>query len=53
MVLKVNPEDRNHPENEEIRRKYGISGYPAIVFLSSKGDLISSNTGYIPPDQFS
>lgn len=53
MVLKVNPEDKNHPENEEIRRKYGISGYPAIVFLSSKGDLISSNTGFRPPDQFS
>ena len=53
MVLKVNPEDKSHPENEEIRRKYGISGYPAIVFLSSKGDLISSNTGFRPPDQFS
>ena len=22
MVLKVNPEDKKHPENEELRRKY-------------------------------
>ena len=53
MVLKVNPQDRNHPENAEIVRKHGVTYYPTIAFLSSEGHLISSNTGYIPPDQFS
>jgi len=53
VVLKVNPQDRNHPENAEMVRKHGITYYPTIAFLSSEGHLISSNTGYIPPDQFS
>ena len=53
MVLKVNPQDRDHPENAEIVRKHGVTYYPTIAFLSSEGHLISSNTGYIPPDQFS
>ena len=54
MVLKVNPEDKKHPENEELRRKYSSyiqkdpygnysstsMSYPAIAILSSEGDFI-------------
>ena len=50
--LKVNPEDADHPENEEARIKYGVSGYPTVVFLSAEGDLIRLNSGYSPPEEF-
>ena len=53
MVLKVNPQDTDHPENAEMVRKYGITYYPTIAFFSPDRHLISSNTGYIPPGQFS
>lgn len=50
--LKVNPEDTDHPENEEVRIKYGVSGYPAIAFLNAEGDLIHLHPGYSPPEEF-
>lgn len=50
--LKVNPEDTDRPENEEARIKYGVSGYPVVVFLSAEGDLIRLNSGYSPPEEF-
>ena len=33
-------------QNEELAGKYGVSGYPTIVILNSKADLINS-TGYL------
>ena len=50
--LKVNPEDADHPENEEARIKYGVGGYPTVAFLSAEGDLIRLNSGYTPPGEF-
>ena len=50
--LKVNPEDTNHPENEEVRIKYGVSGYPTVAFVNSEGELIGLSPGYKPPDEF-
>ena len=50
--LKVNPEDTDHPENEEARIKYGIDGYPVVAFLTAEGDLIRLNHGYSPPEEF-
>ena len=50
--LKVNPEDTDHPENEEAFTKYGISGVPTVVFLSAEGELIGLSPGYRPPEEF-
>ena len=50
--LKVNPEDADHPENEEARIKYGINGYPVVAFLTAEAELIHLNHGYSPPEEF-
>ena len=50
--LKVNHEDTNHPENEEAFIKYGITGVPTVVFLSTDGELIGLSPGYRPPEEF-
>ena len=52
ISVKVNPEDIEHPINEEMRRRYGVAGYPAVLFVSPDGGLIKSHTGYATPDQF-
>lgn len=52
VALKLNPEDEAHPENQELQQKYKVSGYPAVVFASADGDLISNNSGYRPPVPF-
>jgi len=48
--LKVNPE--SSPEHAVAQQKYGIQGYPTVVFLSAEGDLISLNSGYQEPAPF-
>ena len=35
-----------------LARKYGVAGFPTIIFLDRDGNLISRITGYLPPDQF-
>ena len=35
-----------------MRRRYGVAGYPAVLFVSPDGGLIKSHTGYATPDQF-
>mgnify|MGYP001331526588 CR=1 FL=1 len=64
MVLKVNPEDKKHPENEELRRKYSSyiqkdpygnystsMSLPTIAILSPEGDFIRTIEPS-RPDQF-
>ncbi len=34
-----------------MRSRYGVAGYPAILFVSPDGGLIKSHTGYLTPDQ--
>jgi tetratricopeptide (TPR) repeat protein len=48
----VNPEDTERPINEETRSRYGVTGYPAVLFVSADGGLIKYHSGYVPPDQF-
>jgi len=36
----------------EIARRYGVRGYPAIIFVNAKGDKINEISGYLPPDKF-
>lgn len=40
------------PINEETRSRYGVTAYPAVLFISPDGGLIKYHSGYVPPDQF-
>ena len=51
--MKVNPEKTEYPINEETRSRYGVTGYPAVLFISPDGGLIQKASGFLPPDQFS
>lgn len=35
-----------------MRSRYGVAGYPAVLFVSPDGGLIKSHTGFATPDQF-
>jgi len=35
-----------------LASKYGVSGYPTIIFLDSNGTVLSKIPGYLPPDKF-
>jgi len=36
----------------EIANKYGVTGFPTIIFLDSNASVISTIPGYLPPDEF-
>ncbi|RKU06188.1 hypothetical protein C6501_18910 [Candidatus Poribacteria bacterium] len=48
----MNPEHEEHPINAETGKKYGVRGYPAILFVSPDGGLIKYHSGYAPPEKF-
>ena len=49
----MNPEDKSYPLNEETRRRYGVTAYPAVLFVSPDGGLIQRASGFLTPEQFS
>ena len=49
----MNPEDKNYPLNEETRSRYGVTAYPAVLFVSPDGGLIEKASGFLTPEQFS
>ncbi len=49
----MNPEDKSYPLNEETRSRYGVTAYPAVLFISSDGGLIQRASGFLTPEQFS
>ena len=49
----MNPEDTERPINEEARSRYGVTAYPAVLFVSSDGGLIQRASGFLTPEQFS
>ena len=49
----MNPEDQERPINEETRSRYGVTAYPAVLFVSPDGGLIQRASGFLTPDQFS
>ena len=49
----MNPEDKNYPLNEETRSRYGVTAYPAVLFVSPDGGLIQKALGFLTPEQFS
>ncbi len=50
--LKLNPEDEKEPKNRQLQQKYKVSGFPAVVFATPDGNMISNNPGYRPPVPF-
>lgn len=49
----MNPEDTERPINEETRGRYGVTAFPAVLFLSPDGGLIQKASGFLTPEQFS
>ena len=49
----MNPEDTERPINEKTRSRYGITAFPAVLFLSPDGGLIQKALGFLTPEQFS
>ena len=49
----MNPEDKSYPLNEETRSRYGVTAYPAVLFVSPDGGLIQKALGFLTPEQFS
>ncbi len=60
VTVKLNAEDTNETvsydnqtfTNPDFTRSFGVTGYPALAFLDSKGKPITLVPGYIPADQF-
>jgi thiol:disulfide interchange protein len=50
VTVKINPEKSK--ENAEFARKFGVYGYPHILFLDAGGKKISEIRGYIPAKDF-
>lgn len=42
----------NLEENAELAREYGISGFPAYLFLNAEGKKVWAAEGYFPADSF-
>lgn len=36
----------------ELARAFGVTGYPATLFLTPDGRLVTNLPGYLPPDRF-
>lgn len=43
--------DGERGEGIELARKYKIKGYPSLIFLDSKGNVIAQTAGYRNPKQ--
>ncbi len=58
ISVKLNPENDgivdeiNKKSAKDLASQYGVSGYPTIVFLDSKGNFITKLPGYAPADVF-
>jgi thiol:disulfide interchange protein DsbD len=52
--LKVDLTRFDSPESEQLRKKYGIAGVPAIVFLTPQGEEAAASRviGFLPPAEF-
>ncbi len=50
VPVKINPEKSK--AGQALAGKYGVSGYPTIVFLTPDGRKVHQIADYEPPDQF-
>ncbi len=48
VPVKVNAEK----EGKELAKKYGVKGYPTILFLDGNGEIMGRIGGYLPPAGF-
>jgi len=47
--VKIDAEKNDGPE---LAKKYGVSGFPTLVFVDGKGDVVSKIVGYQGPKDF-
>jgi len=47
ICVKINAE-----KQPDVANKYGVSGYPTVIFLDSSGNSLLKIPGYLPPDKF-
>ena len=50
VSVKLNPETSE--EGEEIARKYGVQGYPTILFINADGFVLENVGGYVEGEKF-
>jgi thioredoxin-related protein len=50
VLVKINPETSD--KNRKIAEKYGVRGFPTLVFLKADGELAHKVVGYKPLDDF-
>lgn len=50
VSVKLNPETSE--EGEEIARKYGVEGYPTILFINADGFVLENVGGYVEGEKF-
>lgn len=43
--------DGENGEGLELARKYGVRGYPTLLFIDAKGKLVSGTSGYHNPSE--
>lgn len=44
--------DGEKGEGPTIRRRYNVRGYPTLLFLNHKGDVVKATAGYRDPQRF-
>jgi thiol:disulfide interchange protein DsbD len=54
VKMKVDLDGKNIAQAEELRKRWKVSGLPAIVFLDATGKEIPAARvgGFLPPDKF-
>lgn len=50
VSVKLNPETSE--EGEEIAKKYGVQGYPTILFINADGFVLENVGGYVEGEKF-
>lgn len=50
VCIKLNPETSK--EGSEIAKKYGVQGYPTILFINADGLILENVGGYVEADKF-
>lgn len=50
VSVKLNPETSE--EGEEIAKKYGVKGYPTILFINADGFVLENVGGYVEGEKF-
>ncbi|MEQ1822198.1 MAG: thioredoxin family protein [Fimbriimonadaceae bacterium] len=48
-VVKV---DAESTEGRKMAEKYGVSGFPTLVFLKPNGDVVQAASGFVPKEVF-